>query len=128
MPVRSLSSSVFRWVSKEDVEKALKEWTQAVKRKHPEVLRIGYFGSYARGDWNVGSDVDILVVVSNSKEPFLRRALTFDITSLPVPADLLVYTQEEIEKLKDTRFYRQVLQKEVVWLYEGENKDPEGDA
>ncbi len=116
MPVRSLNSSVFRWVSKEDVEKALIEWVKKVKREHPEVLKVGYFGSYARGDWNVGSDVDIVVVVSKSDEPFIRRPLAFDTTELPVPADLLVYTEEEIEKLKDTRFYREVLQREAVWL------------
>ncbi|MEJ5339389.1 MAG: nucleotidyltransferase domain-containing protein [Aquificaceae bacterium] len=117
MPVRSLSSSVIRWVSKEEVEKALREWAHKVRSEHPEVLRVGYFGSYARGNWGVGSDVDLLLVVSESKEPFIRRPLAFDTTELPVPADLLVYTEGELDKLKDTRFYREVLQKEVVWLF-----------
>ncbi len=128
MPVRSLSSSVFRWVSKEEVERSLKEWAQLVKEEHPEVLAIGYFGSYARGDWGVGSDVDILVVVSESKEPFLRRPLAFDTTSLPVPADLLVYTEEELKRLKNTRFYREVVSKEAVWLYKRKYINQEGNT
>ena len=67
-------------------------WGQVVAREHPELVRIGYIGSYARGDWGVGSDVDLVVVVSRSEVPDLRRAAEFDATDLPVPADVLVYT------------------------------------
>jgi predicted nucleotidyltransferase len=49
------------------VQKALDE--------HDAVVRIGYFGSYARGDWGVGSDLDVIAVVAFSDEAFTRRAL-----------------------------------------------------
>ncbi|MCJ7796527.1 MAG: nucleotidyltransferase domain-containing protein, partial [Thermoleophilia bacterium] len=75
--------------------------------------------SYARGDWGVGSDLDLIAVVGESAEPFDRRGLAFDVLSLPVPAEILVYTQAEIERLRREggRFAR-VLAGEVVWLYE----------
>jgi predicted nucleotidyltransferase len=42
---------------------------------HPEVVRVGYFGSYARGDWGVGSDLDLIIIVDRSDEPFARAVL-----------------------------------------------------
>jgi predicted nucleotidyltransferase len=78
---------------------ALARWADAVLTADPEVRRIGYFGSYARGDWGVGSDLDVLMLVARSSEPFERRAARWDTTGLPVPVDLLVYTTEEWERL-----------------------------
>lgn len=79
---------------------------------------IGFFGSYARGDWGVGSDLDLIAVVAGSDQAFERRAVAFDLLSLPVPADLLVYTREEWERLQagGGRFAR-TLSAEVVWIY-----------
>lgn len=51
MPVRSLSSSVFKWPDKATVERAVQLWAEKVAAQRKDVLRIGYFGSYARGDW-----------------------------------------------------------------------------
>lgn len=116
MPVRSLDSSVLRWVSKEEVERALKTWVLKVKSDHPEIKKIGYFGSYARGDWGVGSDFDILIVIEKSEEPFLNRGLRFDPKEIPVPVHILVYTEEELEKLRNTKFYKEVIEKEAVWI------------
>lgn len=114
MPVRSLHSSVFRWPDKDEVEKALWDWAQKLKAEHPEILRIGYFGSYATASWGVGSDVDIVIVVASSQKPFAERPQDFDTTSLPVPADLLVYTAEEFAKLKGK--FSRVLREEAVWI------------
>ena len=114
MPVRSLNSSVLRWPGKEEVEKAFREWAREQKARYPDILRIGYFGSYARASWSVGSDLDIIVVVSTSSKPFHERSRDFDATDLPVPADILVYTEEEFQKLKG-RFAR-MLEEETTWV------------
>jgi len=82
------------------------------------MIRIGYIGSYARGDWGVGSDVDIVIIVEHSTLPFERRAAQWDVTELPVPADVLVYTLDEWRSLpRQGRFYQTVL-REAVWVYE----------
>lgn len=114
MPVRSLHSSVLRWPDRNEVEKALRAWAQKVRVEHPETLRIGYFGSYATESWGVGSDVDIVIVVAASKKPFMERPQDFDTTSLPVPADLFVYTAEEFAALKGK--FSRVLREEAVWI------------
>lgn len=47
-------------------------------------IAIGYFGSYARGDWGFGSDVDLLVIVEEDPTPFIERAVRHEALSLPV--------------------------------------------
>lgn len=118
MPVRSSRSSVLKWPDEKRVTRAVCSWSRELARQCPQVLRIGYFGSYARGDWGVGSDLDLVVLVENSELPFERRGAEFDTTGLPVPADLLVYTVEEWEKLvKESPFGRR-LASETVWVWE----------
>ena len=61
MPVRSLNSSVLKWPRREEVEEALLSWVEKEKRKNPDILRIGVFGSYNTPFWGVGSDLDVVV-------------------------------------------------------------------
>ena len=118
MPVRSLNSSVLKWARREEVLESAKSWAERIAKNHPEVLRIGCFGSYARGDWGVGSDIDILVIVARSNKPFIYRAVDFDATDLPVPADVLVYTQDEWHQLQLSGRFSEQVKSEVIWLYE----------
>jgi predicted nucleotidyltransferase len=119
MPVRSSSSSVVAWPDARSVGRALREWAEAAARSRPEVRRVGYFGSYARGDWGVGSDVDVVIVVASSPTTFSRRAAEWDLTRLPVPADVLVFTEAEWrEALESTRRFARVARDEVVWVYD----------
>ena len=118
MPVRSLSSSVIRWPDLETVRKAIRRWAEAEVPKHPDLVRLGYFGSYARGEWGVGSDLDLIAIVEQSPEASERRNLSWSLTSLPLPSDLLVYTLGEWESLEKGggRFVR-TLSRETVWIY-----------
>lgn len=113
MPVRSLSSSVFTWPDAQTVSQAVRRWAEKMSKEHPEVKRIGYFGSYARGDWGVGSDLDLIIIVAQATEPFEQRSARWDTFDLPVPADVLIYTVGEWEQ---SRFCHRV-REEVVWVY-----------
>ena len=85
---------------------------------HPEILRVGYIGSYARGDWGVGSDLDVLLIVAQSDLPFDQRAAAWNVDALPVPVDLMVYTLDEWLRIpRDSRF-AQVVQHEARWVFE----------
>lgn len=122
MPVRSLHSPVLRWPDAKTVGRAVRTWAQECGQAHPEVVRIGYFGSYARGDWGVGSDLDLVVVVKQSSVPNERRAIGWNTLNLPVPADVLVYTQVEWTALLAKTRFGEVLTEETVWVYEREEK------
>jgi nucleotidyltransferase-like protein len=118
MPVRSLHSSVLRWPDGHAVENALRAWVARVTAERAEVRRVGYFGSYARGDWGVGSDVDLIVIVAGSEDSFERRAAGWNTASLPVPADLLVYTADEWQAMQRAGRLSERMTREIIWLYD----------
>lgn len=120
MPVRSLHSSLIIWPDPDRVRRAAATWARAILDAHGDVLRAGYFGSYANACAGVGSDLDLIVVIEDGAAPPARRALRFDTTGLPVPADLLVYTQSEFQRLRDGggRF-AQELTAHAVWFERG---------
>ncbi len=66
--------------------------------------KIILFGSYAYGIPDEDSDLDLLVVVKNSKQPRYKRAreIRKHLWGIAeVPKDILVYTQEEIDEWKE---------------------------
>jgi predicted nucleotidyltransferase len=95
------------------MDAAVRKWAERMALKQPGISRIGYFGSYARGDWGVGSDLDI-VVVTDTPDTTISGA---DIAQLPVPADLLVYTTRQFDRLLSKGRFGSVLAEEVVWVY-----------
>ena len=111
MPVRPLRTSVLRWPDRDEVTSAVAEWARKLIVDDKSVSRVGYAGSYARGNWGVGSDVDIVILVRETSDPFIERARAFDATELPVPADVLVYTDEEWRRLEQGRSLAP-----VVWI------------
>lgn len=117
MPVKSLNSSVFKWPDKQTVDQAVRVWAQRLGSEHPGILGIAYFGSYARGDWGVGSDLDVVIIVSTSHRSFEERGQDFDTGALPVPTDVLVYTLAEWRsRSREEPFFRRLLS-EAVWVF-----------
>jgi predicted nucleotidyltransferase len=117
MPVRSLNSPVLKWPDAHTVHQAVLQWAERLGEARADLLRIGYFGSYARGDWGVGSDLDLVIIVESSEQPFERRAVEWDANELPVPADVLIYTQAEWESCRQERGFVQTMSHEVIWVY-----------
>ncbi len=117
MPVKSSISSVFRWPDRSQVEQAVRAWVRREAPRHPELVKLGYFGSYARGDPGVGSDLDLVAVVRKSSRSFERRAISWDLNALPVPAEILVYTEAEWQTLMEERGrFARTLSTEAVWI------------
>ena len=95
MPVRSLNLPVLKWPDRNRVHKAAQAWACEQVARHPELCQMGYLGSYARGDWGVGSDLNLVAVVAQAILPFEARARARNIEDLPMPAELLVYAEQE---------------------------------
>ncbi len=113
-----MNSSVLTWPDQAAVDQAVRTWAAREAKNHPGVLKFGYFGSYARGDAGVGSDVDLIAIVAQTEDPFERRSLSWDLSQLAVPAEILVYTLSEFERLiqEKSRFAR-VPKTEMKWVY-----------
>jgi predicted nucleotidyltransferase len=109
---------VLVWPDREQVDRQARAWAAATAHSRPDLRRIGYFGSYARNDWGVGSDLDLVAIVGCSGEPFERRSLSWPLEALPVPAEILVYTESEWDAVlaRGGRF-ADTLVREVVWIW-----------
>ncbi len=89
-----------------------------LRAAHPEVAEVRLFGSLARGDHTGTSDVDVLIVLqwTDKTDPF-QRILTFlPYFTLDRGADLLVYTQSELERrlAANDRFLRRVWSESIL--------------
>ncbi len=83
-----------------------------------DVERIILFGSLASGSVSSASDLDLIVVERTEKRFLDRLDDIYSAVRPRVAADILVYTPEEIERLKETSgFVRQALREGRV-LYE----------
>ncbi|MGQ9473320.1 MAG: nucleotidyltransferase domain-containing protein, partial [Candidatus Caldatribacteriaceae bacterium] len=88
-----------------------------VEKLQGRVERISVFGSYLGREPNLFTDLDILIIMK-TEEPFLKRIKgIYSLLALPVDADILCYTPEEFERLKNRGFFKRIKDKEVV-LYE----------
>ena len=90
--------------SREQVLSAAGEWVRALLARRGEIVRVGYFGSYARGDYAPGSDFDVLIEVTRtSATGRADRASEYLPGCFPVDLDVLVYTSEELTKLREAK-------------------------
>lgn len=98
------------------LERAVEGITRHLRQK-PEVRRVVLFGSYAAGRRDLRTDLDLLVVMESSEDFVTRTARLHTELHSGVDMDLLVYTPEEFERVKERGFVRRALQTGVV-LYE----------
>lgn len=75
----------------------------------PEVERVILFGSYAAGQRDLFTDLDLLVVMSSEQDFVSRTAGLRQQLAAGVDLDLLVYTPQEFERLREYGFVRQAL-------------------
>lgn len=81
--------------------------------------KIIIFGSFARGDYHKGSDLD-LVIVGEFKERFIDRiGKIIELNDSDLEIEAMVYTEEEFQKMIQERrpFIEQVLEEGIV-VYE----------
>lgn len=79
-------------------------WVDELRRGCADIVRVGYFGSYARGDYVPGSDFDVMIELAHCDEADPReRAFRMRPARFPVAMDLFVYTTAEIETLRSNR-------------------------
>ncbi|MBO3802840.1 MAG: nucleotidyltransferase domain-containing protein [Candidatus Brockarchaeota archaeon] len=85
--------------------------------------RIILYGSFARGDVNEGSDVDLIVITDWKEDPLERIGKLLELNKFNIPIEPLGYTEEEFERLIEERnpFILQVLDEGKV-IYQAERR------
>lgn len=95
MPVRLLNSVVLRWPRRDEVLAAARRWAIELTQSDDAVEEVFCVGSCARGDWGVGSDLDVIVIVSSAPDSPVERRRLYEPTNVPVPSDVWIYTRDE---------------------------------
>lgn len=90
---------------------------ESIKGYNP--LRVYLFGSYARGESDELSDIDIVVIKETKLNFFDRFTEIVKFLNVPKSIDALVYTPDEFEKMREegNAFVEMVLE-EGILLYE----------
>jgi len=113
----SSTGSVLRWPSSEAVLEQTRIWAEQQAESNPDLEAVGVFGSYGRGDAGVGSDLDLLLILSQCDLPVWERLRRWDTSPLPLATDLLVYSRAEWHTLPQWNpKLAEVLGREVRWL------------
>ena len=72
--------------------------TNILVNQYGPIEKIILFGSRASGEADEYSDLD-LIIIKKTDQRFVRRLI--EVPSLPVSADVFVYTPEEFETMKE---------------------------
>ena len=91
--------------------------TFSIASNYPSIKKIGLFGSFARGEENENSDLDILIEYDDSVDDYIYDMGYFmeDIEQ-QVPTKIDYVTLQGLMKSSDTGFIERVLN-DVKWLY-----------
>jgi predicted nucleotidyltransferase len=75
-----------------------------IKKSNRSVKRIFLFGSFQKGNYTPGSDVDILITLGATPIKFLKRRDHFIdyFDAIPLDVNLIVYTEDEIQKMMNS--------------------------
>jgi predicted nucleotidyltransferase len=87
------------WLDRERVLAGLRAAVRRLKAAHPEIEEVLLFGSMARDEAVPGSDADLLVILSESDEPFLERIPRYLLDGVSVAVDVFPYTRVELETM-----------------------------
>ena len=77
----------------------------------PEVEEVIWFGSWVRGVWGPGSDVDLCVILTRDSRRVQDRIPDFLPRQFPVGLDIFPYTREEFDSLarSHSSWHREIL-------------------
>jgi predicted nucleotidyltransferase len=95
-----LNSVVIKSINRDQIRRSVLNYAAQLRKQHPEIERIIWFGSWVSGLPSPGSDVDICLLLSESNTPVHDRVSVYLPVGFPVGVDLCVYTMQEFQELK----------------------------
>jgi predicted nucleotidyltransferase len=93
-----LSTVVVKSVDEGAVRRAMDAYAAWLLDHHPNVEEVVVFGSFERGTWAPGSDLDVFVRLSSAECPIHERVTLLLPGAFPVGIDLFPFTTAEVEE------------------------------
>ncbi len=97
-----MSSVVIKSANREEIAQAVASYVARLRKQHPEIERVIWFGSWVTGLPMPGSDVDLCLILSSSQRSPRDRIPDYLPVGFPVGIDLFAYTQAEFVRLRET--------------------------
>lgn len=98
------------------------------RKGHPELLAVGVFGAYGRGEDGVGRHLDLRLILRECSQPIRDRLRRWGTGSLPLACDVLIHSLAEWRSLPGWNpRLASVLAQDTRWLA-GEPPSDEGVA
>lgn len=111
--MRNGSSSSVRVFSADArlVEIAVTRWAGELRTRHPEIVRVIWFGSWIHGTPTPRSDVDLCLVLEGSDKRFRDRIPDYLPDRFPVDVQLFPYTVSEFARVavESPSWYREIM-------------------
>ena len=97
--------------------------TFSIASNYPSIKRVGLFGSYARGEENANSDIDILIDYDDTVEDYIYNMGHFmeDIEQ-HISAKIDYVTLQGLMNSRDSNLKEHVLN-EIQWLYNANTQE-----
>lgn len=109
-----LRSASPKFASRNQILSLAKTTAARIAANHPEVIRVVLFGSFARGDFGVRSDMDLLIVLKSSDLPVRERIAEFLNDCSDYPTDVFPLTEAELHsRLQSDPFWTQALREGI---------------
>ena len=107
-----------RFVDRDEILVFAREAARRIAARHQGVQRVLLFGSFARGDYGVRSDLDLLVIVSSADKPVHERLTDFLEDASAYPTDIFVFTERELQcRLEERNGFLCRAMHEAIQLY-----------
>ncbi len=104
---------------KENITKELQRVIDQLKEMGAK--KIILFGSLGKGEARLGSDIDLLALFQDKDNFKNRMKRVYDRIDCAEAIDLLVYSFEEFERIKERPFFRHILSHGRV-IYEADTQ------
>jgi len=97
------------------LDEELPRWVELLRQRGATLVLL--FGSHARGQAGLLGDVDLIVVMPSPQGILERTAELYRLLAARVDLDLIAYTPEEFERMRNHAFIQRALREGRV-LYE----------
>ena len=111
-----MTSVVIKSIDRAQVHECVDEYARELLATCPEVEEIVVFGSFEKGNYAPGSDVDIFILLSSSDRSVRDRIPQLLPDTFPVGVGLFPYTREEVTALEPSSLLDTV--RESRWRYQ----------
>jgi uncharacterized protein len=115
MQKQSSSSVEVKSIDKRAVRDAVDRFAVRLLASDNDVEEIVVFGSFETDTYSPGSDIDLLIVLRDSKMPPRERIPAFLPEKFPVPVDVFPFTRAELDEMSDSPVVKAVNRSQ--WRY-----------